>query len=334
MHAVARPRPETPVDRAGRLDLEVVVPVRWDGPVDPATEEALLRSLRTMAAVCDVTLVDGSRGAEADVRRRRWEREVRVITPDPVWGGPNGKVTGAMTGVAAARHDRVVVSDDDVRHDRRTLEALAVALDTADLVVPQNHPTSWPWWAWWEGGRSLLNRALATDWPGTAAIRRDVAVGMGGWAADVFFENLQMARTVRAAGGRVVHRPDVLVPRDPPTLRHFLRQRVRQAYEDQAQPVRLLVGLSVVPAVVALRHRPTALTGAAAGIVAVAELGRRRAGGTAAFPWFVPLAAPAWLLERGVCTWLAVLARLRGGLRYNGARMSVAARRVPRRPTR
>ena len=314
----------------GRLDLEVVVPVKWDDDVPVEVEVDFLRSLHRMAAVCDVTVVDGSSGATAEARRAGWSRAARVLAPDPSWGGPNGKVTGAMTGIAAARHDHVVVADDDVRHDRRTLSALHRALDDGDLVVPQNHPTRWAWWVWWEGGRMLLNRAVATDWPGSLAVRRDVAVGMGGWAADVFFENLEMARTIRAGGGRIVHRPDVLVPRVPPTLRHFLRQRVRQAYEDQAQPLRLVLSLAVVPTVLALRRRPAALAGLAVGLTAVAEIGRRRAGAASAFPWFVPFAAVPWAVERGVCVWVALAARLRGGLRYGDGRLHVAAHRHPR----
>ena len=231
--------------------------------------------------------------------------------------------------MVAARHPKVVIADDDVRHDESTLRALAAALDDADLVIPQNHPTRWPWWAWWESGRALLNRAVATDWPGTLAVRREVVVATGGWAADVLFENLEMARTVRGQGGLVLRRRDILVARVPPTARHFLRQRVRQAYEDQAQPARLALSLAVVPTVLLVRRRPWALAGLAGALVAVAEVGRRRQGGASVFPWFTSVAAPLWALERGACAWLGLLARCRGGIRYHGTRMSVAAHRTP-----
>ena len=168
----------------------------------------------------------------------------------------NGKVTGAMTGIEAARHERVVLADDDVRYDRPHLAAVVRALDDADLVLPQNYPTHLPWWAWWESGRVLLNRAVAADWPGTCAVRRSLVLAAGGWSADVLYENIEMARTIRAVGGRVVHRPDLLVARRPPPVRHFLRQRVRQAYEDQAEPLRLALGVAVVPTTLALARRP------------------------------------------------------------------------------
>ena len=307
-----------------RLDAEVVVPVRW-ARVGPEVEAEFLAYLAGLGQFCDVTVVDGSTGEHAEQRRARWAQHVRVLTPDPRFGGLNGKVVGAMTGISAARHDRVVIADDDVRYDRPHLAAVVRALHHADLVIPQNHPTSFPWWAWWESGRMLLNRAFAADWPGTCAVRRSVIRAAGGWSADVLYENLEMARTVAAVGGRVVHRPDLLVARRPPTVRHFLRQRVRQAYEDRAEPLRLALGLAVVPATVALSRRPRLLLGAVGAVTAVAEAGRRRAGGRRVFPAHTPLAAPLWALERGVCSWLALVARVRGGPQYNGQRVLVAA---------
>ena len=200
----------------------------------------------------------------------------------------NGKVTGAMTGIEAARHERVVLADDDVRYDRPHLAAVVRALDDADLVLPQNYPTHLPWWAWWESGRVLLNRAVAADWPGTCAVRRSLVLAAGGWSADVLYENIEMARTIRAVGGRVVHRPDLLVARRPPPVRHFLRQRVRQAYEDQAEPLRLALGVAVVPTTLALARRPRLLAAGAALVVTAAEAGRRRSGGLRAFPAPLP----------------------------------------------
>ena len=312
------------VERAGVLDVEVVVPVRWDD-VAPDLEQDFTAYLERLATIADVTVVDGSDGPAAEVRRARWARSTRVLTPDARWGSGNGKVVGAMTGIAAARHERVVVADDDVRYDPATLAAVVEALGTSDLVLPQNHPTSFPWWAWWESGRMLVNRAFARDWPGTCAVRRTTILGAGGWSSDALYENLEMARTVAAVGGRVIHRADLLVPRRPPTSRHFLRQRVRQAYEDQAQPLRLVLGLSVLPTVVLLRRRPVALGVVSGLVVAVAEAGRRRAGGARAFPPHTPLAAPLWLVERGVCAWLGLGLRVLGGPRYHGRRHPLTA---------
>ncbi|MFP3381064.1 hypothetical protein SB767_32600, partial [Bacillus sp. SIMBA_069] len=67
------------------------------------------------------------------------------------------------------------------------------------------------------------------------------------------------------------------VARRPPALRHFLGQRVRQAYDDFAQPARLLAELSVLPLALASLRRPRRLLLGVAGVVALAEAGRRRA---------------------------------------------------------
>jgi len=300
------------------------VPLRWD-EADPADEADLEAYLGRLVSWCDVTVVDSSTGPAAEARRARWPRAVRVLAPDEQWSGLNGKVTNCMTGVVAARQDLVVVADDDVRYGRDELATVVKALRHADLVVPQNVPTRWPWWVWWESGRMLLNRAVAVDWPGTMAFRRDVVVQAGGWSPDVLFENLELARTVEAVGGVVVHRPDVLVHRRPPPLRHFLRQRVRQAYEEAASPARWSAGMLVLPSGLLLARRPRLLAGAAVGLVWLAQGGRRRAGGRRGFPWFTPLAAPLWVLERGVCSWVALVVRLRGGVRYHGRRVPVAA---------
>jgi hypothetical protein len=59
--------------------------------------------------------------------------------------------------------------------------------------------------------------------------------------------------------------------------------------------------------------------------VALAEWGRRRDGGARVFPATAALWAPAWVAERAVTVWLAVLVRLRGGVRYRDSRLTRAA---------
>ena len=78
-----------------------------------------------------------------------------------------------------------------------------------------------------------------------------------------------------AAGARVRTAADVVVARRPPDSRHFRSQRVRQAYDDLAQPVRLVCELSLLPGLVALARRsPAAVLLVAVAAVAVAELKR------------------------------------------------------------
>ncbi|HKG50853.1 MAG TPA: glycosyltransferase family 2 protein [Actinomycetales bacterium] len=311
-----------------RLPVEVVVPLRWDGG-DDATHsrnlEEMTAYLTTLSRHADVTVVDGSRPERFGEHRDAWQSLVRHVAPGPL-PGINGKVVGAMTGVHLARHELVILADDDVRYDLATLVDVVVLLGDADLVRPQNVFSSWPWHARWDGARSLLNRAVAADWPGTFGVRRSALRRTSGWDADVLFENLELVRTLRAAGARVVDAPQVLVPRQPPTARHFWSQRVRQAYDDVAQPWRLTAALATVPGAVFLAvRRPTALLGVAVALVGLAESGRQRAGAARLVPADVPLWAPAWVLERGVCSWVALGALARGGVRYHGRRLRTAA---------
>jgi hypothetical protein len=136
---------------------------------------------------------------------------------------------------------------------------------------------------------------------------------------------------VRARGGRVRYLRSPLVRRLPPDVRTFLSQRVRQASDSLAQPVRPAGELVIVPAAaVGARRGRGVLAAGVAAVVLPAEVGRR-AGGAAVFPADSALWVPLWLVERGVCSWLAVGTRLlRGGVAYRGGRLRVAAHSVAR----
>lgn len=321
-----------------RIEAEVVIPVKWADDGHDDRVERMSRYLADLSrAVAAITVVDGSTPERRRVHEAQWGAYARVVEPDagavvtpfPTAGGArgalNGKVVGAMTGIRQARHEAVVLADDDVRHTSDTLARLVEALDRADLVRPVNVYEAWPWQACWDGARTLVNLALASDWPGTFALRRSTVVRVGGWSPDVLFENLELWRTVEVAGHVTVSLTDVRVPREPPSVRQFWSQRVRQAYDDLAQPGRLVAELSILPVTVLVARRgPMPLAVLAALGVTVAARGRRRLG-TELVPPGVPLWAPLWLLERGVCTWLALGSRLRGGVRYHGTRVRVAA---------
>jgi hypothetical protein len=301
-----------------------LLPVRWRAEQhDP---EELGAYLRQIAGWCEVLVVDGSPEPAYAVHERAWGTIARHIRPDPRLDGRNGKVVGVITGMRATTSERVIIADDDVRYDPHTLRRVMARLDHADLVIPQNYFRPLPWHAAWDSARSLLNRALSGDYPGTLAVRRQAFLAAGCYDGDVLFENLELIRTVRVAGARVVAAPDIFVSRLPPCTRQFVSQRVRQAYDSLAQPPRLAAELALLPAaLLALRRRPGALAGACAGAVALAELGRRRQGGQAVFPWVTSLLAPAWLAERSACSWVAMACRMRGGIRYGDQRIKRAA---------
>ena len=304
-----------------RERAEYIIPLRWssDAGLDELTEY-----LRELATWVDVTVVDGSDAPRFDAHAERWRGIVRHLPVRPPSTG-NGKVVGVIAGVEAARHELVILADDDVRYDRRGVGEVVRALTEADLVKPQNVFAPAPWHARWDTGRSLLNRALGDDYPGTYGLRRSAFIEMGGYDTDVLFENLELERTVRASGGRVCSRPDIVVARRPPSTAHFLSQRVRQAYDSWAQPVRLVAEAAILPVVIwssAKRSRLVALLGVT---LLLAERGRLRHGGAAVFPRTAALWAPLWVLERGFAVWVAIGLRARGGVRYGGARLSRAA---------
>jgi len=313
----------------GRLDAEYVLPLRWD---DDAGLGELTAYLRRLARWIDVTVVDGS-DRDRFLRHRRAWPFVRHVAPDAP--GRNGKARGAVTGLRLARHERIVIADDDVRYDLAGLAAVVRRLEGAELVRPQNvfHPA--PWHARWHTGRTLVNRALGGDYSGTLGVRRNALPR--GYDTDVLFENLELERTVRARGGRVDVASDLYVRRLPPDARRFWEQRVRQAYDDWAQPARLLRELAILPILLALLRARSArgITAFGGGVVALAAVGRARAGGRAHFRATDCLWALPWVLERSVTVWIAVLVRLRGGVRYRDGLIHRAATplRILRRTT-
>ena len=303
-------------------DVDYVLPLRW------TTDEGLgelTAYLRELSRYARVIVVDGSPPDLFEHHRQQWAGLVTHVPPQPD-GFLNGKVTGVHTGLRLATAERVVIADDDVRYDAESLRRTVALLDTADLVGPQNVFDPMPWHAAWDTSRSLLNRAVAADYPGTFAVRRSTFLRMGGYSGDVLFENLELMRTVRANGGTVARPRDIYVARLPPSQEHFLGQRVRQAFDDLAQPWRLATFLPVLPAALSGRRGRRAVGVGLVGSVLLAEVGRRRAGGSKRFPRRTVLFAPAWVLERSVCVWLALGQRVfLGGVRYAGQRLPTAA---------
>lgn len=219
-----------------------------------------------------------------------------------------------------------MIADDDIRFGPEIFDLVAL-LDRAEVVRPQNFFDPLPWHAVWDSGRSLLNRVTGGDWPGTLALRRSVLLAAGGYAGHVMFENYELVKTIEAAGGRHLLAGGVFVRRLPPTASHFLSQRVRQAYDELARPIRLLAFLAVLPAAITLAatHRWGALRRAAVAatalVVVAAEVGRRRDGARTRFPARCSAVAPLWIAERSLCVWVALFARARGGVTYRGRRV-------------
>ncbi len=324
-----------------QLSVSYVLPLRWAeaGPI-----EELSAYLRSIGEVVDeILVVDGSPPPVFADHAAALDGVARHLAPHPDLDFQMGKVNGVLTGVRECANELVVLADDDVRYRPATLRRAVALLGEADLVRPQNYFDELPWHARWDTARSLLNRVFTGDptfpvgdFPGTLVLRRSALLAVGGYDGDALFENLELMRTIRAAGGRVVTPLDLYVPRQPPSTAHFLSQRVRQAYDDFAIPPRIGAFLALGPLAVHSwrRGRRRRLAGGALASIFVAEVGRRRAGGTTRFPLSGSLLAPAWVAERSLCAWLALGAKLRGGVPYGERRLALSAtpmRRLRRR---
>jgi hypothetical protein len=208
-------------------------------------------------------------------------------------------------------------------------------LDAHDLVLGQSYLRPTPWHAQWETARILLNRAVGVQFSVAMGLRRSLFLEMGGYDGDVMFENLELMRSMLYAGARIAAPADLFVKHLAPDRKWFWSQRVRQAYDDFTLPGRMTLWLSLAPltARAIAKRRWGGVAAVALGSIAVAELGRRRGGGAAFYPPTAPLFAPAWLAERGLCSWAAVWQRLvRGGIPYRDGVIPRAA--TPRRELR
>ena len=301
------------------------------GQSPPVADELLcyLGDLAGRHAASQILVVDGSAPLVfADFEARLPAAVEHIAVDRDLTSLANGKVAGVLTGLRHAVHPALVIADDDVRYDEASLAAVVGGLDRAEIVRPQNFFSPLPWHAWLDTARMLINRATGGDWPGTFGVRRVALEATGGYDGDVLFENLELVRTITAAGGRELRLPHVFVRRLPPKTRHFWSQRVRQAYDEFARPWRLAAALALGPGVVLLVFvwGWPAIGVAVAAPIFIAEAGRRTGQGVRVFPLAATLAAPLWVLERGVCAWAAVIMRLAiGGVPYAGGILRRAA---------
>ncbi len=306
-------------------DVTYLLPIRRT--TVPADDELPEYLAGIAEAVHEVIVVDGSPAPVFEAHARAFNAAIRHVRVDRTYFGANGKVAGVQTGMAIARTEYVIIADDDVRYSTAGLRAVAAVLEDADVVRPQNFFEPLPWHALLDEGRSLIARATGGDWPGTLGVRHSTYMRAGGYNPDVLFENLELVRTIRAAGGSERLLESTFIARRPPTIPHYLGQRVRQAYDELARPLRLGIELSLAPATAVLLHA-AGLFGAMLFIAVasiLAEIGRRRGGATRYFSPGVSLLASVWMLERAVTSWIAVVARLAGGIPYAGGRLRQAA---------
>ena len=119
-----------PRDGDGSIQVSCVVPLRAAGPDDEL--DAYMR--RLSRAVDDLIVVDGSAPEVYDGHERRWPETVRHLRPEAQT--PMGKVGNVLTGLAEARHELVVIADDDVRWTLDLLQRAVVAMGDAGVARP------------------------------------------------------------------------------------------------------------------------------------------------------------------------------------------------------
>jgi hypothetical protein len=303
-------------------DASYILPIRLGGSDGIEELAAYLKSLD----VSEIIVVNASSPDLFAALEAAIGGIAQHIAPRADVRGANGKARGVLTGLAVATRTNVVVADDDVRYDAATLREIVRLLGVADVVRPQNFFSPAPWHAVLDGARSLINRALDGDWPGTLAFRQCALPN--GYNAHVLFENFELVRTIRARGGRELVARGLFVARRPPTVRHYASQRVRQAYDEFARPARLAFALALGPAILTavVLGAWNVIFGLSLAAIALAGVGWVRGGAFAHFSVFCVVAAPLWVLERAACSWLAVYERLRfGGVRYGDTLISDAA---------
>lgn len=308
------------------MEATYILPIRCTR-LDEDLDE-LTAYLHRLAAQVEVIVVDGSPSDIFAVHSTYWNSFVTHILPDADIQVTNGKVRGVLSGLRRATHERVVIADDDVRYDACSLSRLVALLEQAAIVRPQNYFDPLPWHAYWDTARTLLNRMTGGDWPGTVGVRLSLLKATDGYDGNILFENLELVRTMRAVGGKELVAFDLFVQRKPPSTHHFWSQRVRQAYDEFARPVHLVVSLALLPLtlVLALQRRWRALIVGLTGVICLAEIGRRRGRGRLVFPFAASLLAPAWLMERAISIWIALGMRLfLGGVPYHGTVLACAA---------
>jgi hypothetical protein len=281
-------------------------------------------------AGCEVLVVDGSPREVFDAHADAWRGACRHAPVDPRYEYLNGKVNGIHTGVALASHDRVILADDDIRYAAADVRRMSGLLDSSEMVRPQNYLRPLPLWARTEAARMLINRAWIAegDYPGTLGVRRSAMLRVGHYDGDVLFDNEEIVRHFRARGAKIRYARDFFILKRPSSLRKWVEQRPRQAYEDFVMRAKT-VFFAALPVALALAYAFAGLRGALALALTVAVGSALLAarglcdGAARFFPAWLCLYAPLWVAERSLSTYWAFYWRVtRGGYPFGDRLLS------------
>jgi hypothetical protein len=273
------------------------------------------------ATGCDVLVMDGSPPAVFAQHDEAWGSLCRHERVDRSFGYLNDKVNGIHTGVDLATTEKIILADDDIRYGADQIERVSALLNQYEVVRPQNFLSPLPWWARMEAARMLINRATLriADYPGTCAFRREAMLRVGHYDGDVLFDNEEIIRHFARKGASISYATNLFVHKRPPTVRKWIEQRPRQAYEDFGLRAKT-ASFFALPVIAVLATALFGWLGLAlwfcviviAG-TALAAAGLMRGEARKYFPLSVCLFAPLWILERTVSTYWALYWHFRYG---------------------
>lgn len=309
----------SPVSR--NIVCSFIVPIRRV-QVDSLEIKRLSKYFKSLtSAGCELLIVDGSPKLVFEEHAKSWRSFSKHVAPDPKYTYLNGKVNGVHTGIDLASCERIILADDDIRYTAADVNRMCALLDSFELVRPQNFIAPSPWWARLENARILINRGVlrAGDYPGTCGFRRSAILRVGPYDGDVLFDNEELVRHFAVKGGDIKYALDFFILKRPPTLKKWLEQRPRQAYEDFVMRAKTAVFLAVIPVTLGLSFLTTArsviffLAMLCLLSVLLSGRGLMRDAAYRFFPVRSPLYAPLWILERSLSVYWALYWRLRYG---------------------
>jgi hypothetical protein len=291
-----------------------LLPIRRAKFFSPEASELRVYLAALNDAGCDVLIVDGSPSPVFEQHTEVWRSVCRHEKVDRSFEYLNDKVNGIHTGVRLAKTEKIILADDDIRYAAAEIDRVCERLDEFEVVRPQNFLSPLPWWGRTEAARMLINRATlrTADYPGTCAFRRGAMLRVGPYDGDVLFDNEEIIRHFAREGATVNYAIDLFVRKRPPTLRKWIEQRPRQAYEDFELRAKtaLFLSLPMLAAWTAVmfgwKSLFVYLLSISVAAVLLATIGRFRGAASKRFPMAVCFLAPLWVFERSLSTYWAL----------------------------
>jgi len=248
----------------------------------------------------------------------------------------NDKVNGVFTGAAAVATPRVVLVDDDIRIPPNDLRRLGEALGAAGSAKAATYLRPIRWHVAIDAARSGFAHAQYRygDSSTVFAIRTDLLRGLADYFdGDVLFDNWELERCLRLAEPPMTIMTGPRACKVAPTTRTFLRQCLKQPYEDLSFLARTAFFLAWLPGLVAAVASRTPIgwvlvTAALLFAVAATAKGLRVPTIRGCYPLWICLIGPVWITLRSALTYPALALRVTRGYSFGGRSLRRPARRL------